>query len=293
MTCLVYMNSAFAYPFISRSKVFDWKSEIHKPENAKYKSFLITDPDTGELAFREGDHVHFFDVLNPELRSWWVETVGSLVREAGGDGLFVDQMHGFSWLRGDRKEETAEAQALMMRMAKEEIGPDKMLLLNNAAEFPELFDAGDAFMFEHYKPELLSKEEILNDWALMKKIADAGKVSVWRIGVEHDQLITNKHEAGEEVTPEFREEVSRKRLTYYLGVFLVGAREYSYLQYGWGWDLHTGPLCDYPELKRALGRPLGEAVRKSPDSWEFSREFEHASVHVDLDKQDGHIDWDA
>ncbi|MBT3191185.1 MAG: hypothetical protein HN341_01390, partial [Verrucomicrobia bacterium] len=118
MSCLVYLNSAYAYPFISKSKAFDYKGEIHKPENAKYKSFLIVDPETGELAYREGDHTHYFDVLNPDFRSWWVETIGEFVREAGGDGLFVDQMHGFSWLREDRSAEVAEAQALMMRMAK-------------------------------------------------------------------------------------------------------------------------------------------------------------------------------
>ena len=30
MTCLVYLNSAYAYPFISASKVFNWRGAIHE-----------------------------------------------------------------------------------------------------------------------------------------------------------------------------------------------------------------------------------------------------------------------
>lgn len=289
MSCLVYLNSAFAYPFISRSKVFDYRGEIHKPENAKHKAFLLVDPETSELAYREGDHVHFFDVLNPEFRAWWVETVGAFVRESDGDGLFVDQMHGFSWLREDRKEDVAEAQALMMRMAKESIGPDKMLLLNNAAHIPELFEAGDAFMFEHYQPRLLAKEEIVNDWAMMKTIADAGKISVWRVGVEQDQAAVERREEGQELTKEDLEALSRERIGYYMAVFLIGAREYSYFQYGWGWTLYTGPLCNYPELKQPLGKPVSDAVRETPNGWVFHRQFEHVDVTVDLEKREGRV----
>jgi hypothetical protein len=293
MTCLVYLNSAYAYPFVSPSKVFDYRTEIHRPENATYKSFLLTDPETGELAYRESDHVHYFDVLNPELRAWWVETVGAFVREAGADGLFVDQIHGFSWLRPERADEVAEAHALMMRMAKKEIGEDKVLLLNNAAHIPKLFEIGDAFMFEHYNAELISKEKIVEDWALMRTIAQAGKSTVWRIGVEHDDLYLHAPPEAKAGTTKHAtlEAISRKRIGYYLAAFLIGAQEQSYFQYGWGWELRTGPLCDHPELNRPLGNPAGDYVRTDPAGWTFRRDFHHASVEVDLEKREGCIDW--
>ena len=291
MTCLAYLNAAYAYPFISRSKAFDHRGAIHQPENARYKSLLLTDPASGELAYRDGDHVHYFDVLNPETRAWWVETAAALVRETGADGLFVDQMHGFAWLRPDREPEVAAAQALMMQLAKEAIGADKILLLNNAAHIPELFEIGDAFMFEHYQPALIAREAIVSDWALMDKISRAGKITVWRIGIEHDAVMIAARESGETVTPEYLAAVSQQRLPYYLAAFLVGAQEYAWLQYGWGWNLHTGPLCPYPDLQRPLGQPRGEAVRDEPDGWTFRREFEHARVEVDLDKREGRVDW--
>ena len=290
MKCLVYFNSALAYPLISSSKVFHRRS-IEKAGNEEYRSFLITDPKTGKLAFREGDHVHYFDVLNAELRVWWTKTVGAFVRDADGDGLFVDQMHGFAWLRKQRETEVAEAQALMMRMAKDAIGREKILLLNNAAHIPELFEIGDAFMFEHFSPDLLTKKKIVSDWALMKKISRAKKIGVWRIGVEHDEATVALRKNGGRVTPTVLEALSRKRMPYYLAAFLIGAQEHSYFQYGWGWKLKTGPLCGYPELKKPLGKPRGDYTRIDPGGWTFRREFEHAIVRLDLDAREGRIEW--
>ncbi len=287
---LVYFNSAYAYPFVSCAKGFHHK-RINDPENVRFKSFLITNSKTGKLSFREGDHTHYFDVLNPELRDWWAETVGLFVKDAGGDGLFVDQMHGFVWLRPKKKQEVKKAQVEMMRMAKEAIGSDKILLLNNAAHIPELFEVGDGFMFEHYSAKLLTKENIVKDWALMKKISDAKKICVWRIGVEHDDAYTSRQKEDKSSKHELLKKISRERISYYLAVFLIGAQEYSYFQYGWGWTLHTGPLCGYPEFNKPLGKPKGEYIRTDPDGWKFQREFEHASVAVDLEKREGTIAW--
>jgi hypothetical protein len=127
---------------------------------------LLLDPQSGE-PMRRG-RVLMFDVLKPEFRSWWAEAVGKGVRESGADGLFVDQMHGFAFHRQQQKSEVDAAQAEMMRMAKKAIGPEKILLLNNGAHIPALFEIGDAFMFEHYKTDQLTKEAIVADWDLMK-----------------------------------------------------------------------------------------------------------------------------
>jgi hypothetical protein len=277
-TCLLYFNSAYAYPFTTDSRVFGRKV-IGEP----FQSFLLLDPQTGELLRR--DRVPMFDVLKPEFRTWWAETVGKGVRESGADGLFVDQMHGFAYERRKQQTEVASAQAEMMRMAKTAIGPEKILLLNNGAHIPALFEIGDAFMFEHYKADQLSKEAIVADWDLMKKISDAGKISVWRIGV-------NKEPEGAKcVSAAEFEKFARERLPYHLAVFLIGAQPYSYFQYGWGWTLQSGSLVEYPEFSKPLGAPKGEATRPDPAAWTFTREFERASVRVDLQTGQSEIIW--
>jgi hypothetical protein len=228
-----------------------------------------------------------FDVLNPEFRTWWAEAVGKGVRETGADGVFVDQMHGNVFSRRKQKNEVDAAQAEMMRMAKKAIGPEKILLLNGVDEDrPDLFEIGDAFMFEHPNAaRFLTKEAIVKDWDDMKKIAAAGKIAVWRIGV-------NKEAKGAKLVSEADlEKFSRERLSYYLAAFLIGAQPYSYFQYGWGWTLQDGALVDYPEFSKPLGAPKAEATRPDPAAWIFTREFEKASVRVDLAAGQGEIHW--
>jgi hypothetical protein len=87
------------------------------------------------------------------------------------------------------------------------------------------------------------------------------------------------------------EALSQQQLDFYLAVFLSGAQEYCYFQYGWGWRLETGPLAAYTPLTKPVGKPLGEFTRLDPDGWRFSRDFEHVRVSVDLEQRTGHLDW--
>ena len=280
MFCLFYFNSAYAFPFSKDTGVFG-AEVVEEP----FRSFLLSDPKTGEPKRR--GIVRMFDVLNPEFRTWWAETVGKGVRETGADGVFVDQMHGNVFSRRKQQKEVDAAQAEMMRMAKKAIGPEKILLLNGVDEDrPDLFEIGDAFMFEHPNAaRFLTKEAIVKDWDDMKKIAAAGKIAVWRIGV-------NKEAKGAKLVSEADlEKFSRERLSYYLAAFLIGAQPYSYFQYGWGWTLQDGALVDYPEFSKPLGAPKAEATRPDPAAWIFTREFEKASVRVDLAAGQGEIHW--
>lgn len=218
------------------------------------------------------------------------------VRETGADGLFVDQMHGNVWYHPGKRVEVAAAQAEMMRMAKAAIGAEKILLLNNGAAIPALFAIGDAFMFEHYSPASISKEAIVNDWALMKKVAAAGKIAIWRIGVEQQPEGSPIAEVPGESRKQREkrlEAVSQQQLDFYLAAFLIGAQEYSYFQYGWGWRLETGPLVTYPALTKPVGKPLDEFTRLGPEGWRFTRDFEQVRVSVDLEHRTGHLAWNT
>ena len=182
-----------------------------------------------------------------------------------------------------------------MAALKKKMGPDKILLANNAnqAIAKHVFPVIDASMFEHYSEKLLSKESLLQDWADMLRIAKAGKMSIFRIGVESDRSPSQRQ--GQSGSGRRRSErmatLARQRLEYYLACYLIGAQPYSYFQYGWGWTLASGSLHDYPELHKPLGVPKGPYQRTTLDGWEFSREFEHASVWVDTKKRQGRITW--
>ena len=287
---LFYFNSAHAYPFTSYTKKFSLKGFDKYPE---LHSFVLKDKETGE--FHTRGNVLFFDVLNPDFRSWWINTVATGVKDTGADGAFIDQMHGFSWLRHDRRTEVQEAMGDMMAGLKNKMPSDKILLGNNAHTkaastiYPHL----DAIMFEHYNDKLISKEGLLRDWAEMLRIAKDGKMTIFRIGLEYDLQVkaaigenTNKTQQHEIYT-----KLSQEMAEFYLASYLIGAQPYSYFQYGWGWRLDTGSLVDHPIFHKPLGAPLAAYKRVSKDGWEFTREFERASVWVDTDKRTAKITW--
>lgn len=276
---LFYFNSAYAWTYTSYTKNFTSEGIEEHPE---LKEFLITDPKTGKLANHYG--AFCFDLLNPDFREWWVETVAKGVRESGCDGVFIDQMHGNSRFRKEKQPEIEKAMGDMMVALKKKMGPDKILLGNNAnnKDAKYAYPPCDAVMFENYAVSRSSKENLLNEWGDMLKNAREGKISVFRLGVEG---------TGRGNLKPNMPELSQEKLEFALACYLIGAQPYSYFMYSWGWKLSTGPLVDYPELQKPLGVPKGAYKRINPEGWEFTREFEHASVWVDTDKREAKISW--
>jgi hypothetical protein len=202
-------------------------------------------------------------------------------------------MHGFSWLRKEQSKEVQKAMGEMMALLKTKMGPNKILLGNNANQdlARYVFPSIDASMFEHYGEKMLTKERLLQDWVDMLRIAQAGKMSIFRIGVEYD---SGEEQRSEQQRPEAElSNLAKERLEYYLACYLIGAQPYSYFQYGWGWTLSSGSLVDFPELRKPLGAPKGAYRRTTADGWEFTREFDHASVWVNTETGNAKITWDA
>ncbi len=289
---LAYLNSALTYPFTRYTKALSPKTIDQHPE---MKAFLMTDPKTGEpLEFM---NQYCLNVLNPDMRAWWSDAGADMVRVTGADGIFIDQMHGFSWLHGRLKRQAvADGVADMMAQLKAKIGPEKIFLANNAARIDAIFEVADAFMFEHYKRSAThTKEKLLEDWELMENIADAGKICIYRFSPEPgpDSPLVDFLDGGSRVGAKHDDyaALSKEQLEFYLALYLIGAQRYSYFQWNWAWDLRGGPLEHYPEFHKPLGKPLGKYRRVHPDQWEFTREFEHASVWVDTEAWKARIDW--
>ncbi|MFC5051416.1 putative glycoside hydrolase [Rubritalea spongiae] len=276
---LFYFNAAYAWPYTSYNQIFT-KEGIE--QNPKLKSTLITHPKTGKLVDRYG--ALCYDVLNPYLRKWWVETVAKAVQDSGCDGAFIDQMHGNVDFRKNKRAEVEKAMDLMMTALKEALGPDKILLANNAytPSTENILAVSDAVMFENYARQKSNKESLLAEWEDMLRIAKAGKISVFRLGVEgtwRGHMQPNMPQ------------LSNEKLEFAHACYLIGAQPYSYFMYSWGWKVATGPLVDYPELRKPIGPPKGPYKRTTPDGWDFTREFEHASVWVNTETRKAKITW--
>lgn len=287
-----YLNSAVTYPHTRYTKMFTPKKIESHPDK---KAFLVVDRETGELATHIGEH-YCLNVLNPDMRAWWSDAGADMVHESGADGIFIDQMHGYSWMHPREKQKEVVAGVVdMMTQLKQKLGPDKLFIANNAVHLPGVFKAADGFMFEHYNLEAThTKEILLKDWKQMEQIADAGKLCIYRFRPELEDNSNPEGDSNRDkasIKPAEWAQMAKDQLEFHLALYLIGAQPYSYFQWNWNWTLMGGPLEDYPELQKPLGKPLGKFVRVHPDQWEFTREFEHVSVWVDTDKRTAKITW--
>ena len=284
---LFYFNAAIAWPYTTYNKNFTTERIDSFPELKKY---LLEHPKTGKLAKKFGGLL--FDVLNPEFREWWANTVAKGVKESRCDGAFIDQMHGNAKLRPKKKQEIEIAMGEMMALLKKKLGEEKILLANNAYTkgARHVYPVSDAIMFENYSTKRFTKESLLSEWGDMLKNAKNGKISVFRLGVDgygRGYLKGITKEEKYKVMPK----LSQEKLEFALACYLIGAQPYSYFMYTWGWNLKDGSLVDYPELQKPLGEPKSMYQRTTPEGWEFTREFEHASVWVNTETRKAKITW--
>jgi hypothetical protein len=286
---LYYFNSFVAWPFTRFNKDLTSEAIAKNPDLAK---FLVNDYNTGDLMIKTNgaEPSYYFDYLNADFRKWWVDAVVEGVKISDADGVFIDRMNkdGQSGYPPERNDEIQKAKSEMMAALKAKLGPDKILVGNNAADNPNVFPSCDAFMFEHYNATVTSKENLLKEWGDMVEVAKAGKISIYRFGAKGkgktDITIGETNTDG-------MVERSKEQLEFFQACFLIGAQPYSYFQYNWGWDLPDGNLVEYPELQKPLGAPKAAFKRVNPKGWEFTREFEHASVWVNTETRKAKITW--
>jgi hypothetical protein len=286
---LFYYNSYVAWPFTQFNKDLTPEGLAKNPE---LKKFLAIDPKTGKLMEKTNGPAfsYYFDNLNPDFRKWWVESAVKGVEISGADGIFIDRMNvdDKSGYPKGKEAEVRKAKGEMMAALKEKLGSNRILVGNNAANNKDVFPSCDAFMFEHYNATVTNKENLLKEWCDMVRIAKAGKISIYRFGAKGkgptDLTIGETNTDG-------MIERSKEQLEFFLSCYLIGAQPYSYFQYNWGWNLPDGNLVEYPELLKPLGAPKEAFKRVSPKGWEFTREFEHASVWVNTETREGKITW--
>ena len=287
--------------------VVDWPGYEARAEFERHPEWALRNP-AGRLSlFRERMQ---FDLSNPGLREWWSNVCGKAMQSAPLDGVFMDAIPKIAMLEkqqrqafGDRKYEALEAGLRdLMRLTKQKIGPNRVLLYNGLrGDRSRWKDGGmryleyaDAAMIEHFAG--ISAVEpggaVRKDWlaADMEMIEQAGAmgkmilVKAWP-GFTRTYPDTSKYPP----TYEEKTRAARREILFPLAAFLAAAGAYSYFGYAWWYRAQDGGLLWYPEYDKPLGRPKGPAVRSD---YRYEREFEHARIQVDLAENRAHIEWD-
>lgn len=290
LKALMYFNASILWPNGSYVRaLFDTEhidSYYRAPLKKQFEAWTMKNKEgtpytRGDNRFRQ----FFMNISHPEYQKWWVDSAVAGIQYTEADGIYIDAFWIPTFLMKHNNlspEDSDRARQEILDALKLKLGPEKIIFINQGHAKGVLLDGGEGFMFENYKAEDYAPEAIIKDWEQMKLFHDAGKLSVWRIGVNNTGDTKDANASWEER--------SKELATFWTAAFLIGAQEYSYLQYGWGFQLKKGgSLVDYPEFKKRLGPPLGDYVQK--DEFEFTRNFQFADVWVDLQNKKAQINW--
>ncbi|MBP0905427.1 putative glycoside hydrolase [Mariniflexile gromovii] len=238
-----------------------------------------------------------YDLSNPEVRNWWVDIAKNEVLNGSTDGVFMDafiQVASKANINIWGQEKYDAIQQGLKDLVKETrmaLGNDKLIVYNGIRSKPNdntgnnFPDYTDAVMIEHFAIlKSQSKESMLQDILEMEKAGKTGKIVVFKgwpgyAWFDNDFMAKPLKE---------KQEISRKNITFPLASFLAGAQENSFFIYNWGYRFKHGVLDWYPEFDKPLGKPLHDMKVKG---WELTRDFEHASIWVNLETKEATIDW--
>lgn len=250
----------------------------------------------GELDLKNG-RTKRYDLSNPEVRDWWTEVARKAVVDGSSDGVFMDAFPQIKATRnrelwGDEKYDAIQQGLLeIIDETREKIGEENLIVYNGIRSTPQLQigdehqQTTDAVMIEHFGHfNSGSKESMLLDIQEMEKAGKSGKIVVFKAWPGFAWI----DKEAMEKTLEEKRKIAAENIEFPLAAFLVGAQENCYFIYNWGYRMEMGCLEWYPELDKKLGKPLGDAAKSD---WKLSRDFEYASIWVNLETREAKIDW--
>ncbi len=277
---LFYFNAFINWSGYEASQTYrdEWTLRTSSGETVKHPSGTSR-PDPSSAAFRE----------------WWSDVVVKASRSAPLGGVFIDAIPqalspGLTRQVGEKKSAAIIAGLRdMIAMTKRKLGPDSIVLVNGlrTTDFREILDweGIDGVMIEHFAAfNTDSPEDIKADLDSIVLAESKGKFVVLKGWPGFNWLDR------EMMKRPHRDllELSRKRITFPLACFLIAAQNGSHFCYSWGYTHTDGMLDSYPEFDRRLGPPTGDAIWKGMTA---TRDFENASVRIDLTNKESRIDW--
>ncbi len=251
--------------------------------------------------------VQAYDLSNRAVQSWWLDNAEKMCSSEYIDGLFVDgniKVLEPGYLTGAvgaaKQADVERAYHEVMRKLPETIGTGKLVLANiirarfpkSGLEYINCFDGSYIEGFEHAVGGLSREDYMAKGIAAVQTAAREGRIIAFTIGMGKD-----KDEAGLG-TDEVRDQASswdavRQRFVYSLALYLICAEKYSYFMASDGYGVDSGNnlfwMKSIPEYSFPLGEPKGPAVKRGCT---YTREFEHARVFLDIEKETAGIAWE-
>jgi len=270
--------------------------------------------------------VHYFDTRQEEFRDFWIDHLVSLAKQVDEetrkpvlDGFFLDGLNcdELCFLPNVSHAVSMEIWNSSVQMIHDfqaeldALGYDQLAIVNSldsADKVATHAEIASSSMVDHFGIIQFLDEET-GDWLLepmrellfdvIRSPLNVNRtllIKAWPGPIIHQKDIWPDN--SQPKTTKGMQIAAKSLLNTALALFLLVAEETSWLSYSWFWHLgdyapfgedHTCPDEFYPELKCPLGQPLGppkEVSLNNKGGYRYSREYEHATVFVDLNDKD-------
>ena len=252
-----------------------------------------------------------YDTSNSALRKWWVTTATDVCKSPYVDGVFLDgnvkvlSSYLKRQLPPNKKQQTIDGYRDMMTETRQVLGPKKLMIANmirarfdeGGVEFMNYFDGSYLECFVTPAGTQLNQADYLaKGIAATQKSARQGKIIAMTMSIGDSSVsdgVDELHKRVDDIS-----KIQQDELNFKLALFLVCAEKYSYLFLNDGYCADVrgkNRVCQsglwlksLPEYKKNLGAPKGPAKQQG---YVYTREFQHASVWLDVEKNQGKIDW--
>lgn len=246
-----------------------------------------------------------YDLSNPQVQKWWVDDCVTMAGHEQIDGIFIDgnikalePVFLGKEIGAEKKSQVEAGYEEVMKDLYERTGEDKLLIANlirarlpnSGLEYLNYLHGSYIEGFELEANGLTHLEYLAKGIDAVQKAACNGKIICFSMGLgmaKHTGIgIDDTRMKAEKGSP------YQDRLTYSLSIFLVCAEKYSYFLAHDGYSVNGDDssvwLKLFPEYKKPLGPPKGPAKK---EGYIYTREYEHASVRLDIEHEKARIDW--
>jgi len=254
-----------------------------------------------------------YDLRKAEVREYWIQDVERTLKMPIFDGIFFDAyakvVDYAAVKRATGQDPPTDFIAAYHQMMDEHLkrsGNCGKIRIGNflradkeASAIPEVMkylDGSYLEWFDHHgklPPQIHSYEEYLAAGIqAVQQVAQAGKLIVMHLEAADDKDIKVTADGADPAAPD-ASSTRYNNFEYKLAMFLICAERYSYFQYQGAYKVTEDFQAwapDFPEFKKPLGPPQGPAVK---NGFTYTREFQYASVWLDLTKRQGRITWKA
>lgn len=254
------------------------------------------------------DRIASYDIANPEVQDWWVNSAATVCRNEAVDGLFIDGnvkvLSAFLRMKlsPDQRSVFLKAYDETMARIRKELGADKLILANvmrsrlanSGLDNMQFFDGSYLEGFDVSTGNSSGVHFMLKGIEAAQTAGRQGKIIAMTLGIGASAATGLKIDDVREKVTDLKN--YQDRINYCIALFLICAEKYSYLYLhdGYSAEVMRGEcqskvwLKRLPEYDKPLGPPKGSAMRNGTT---FTREFQHASVFLDLENKVGKVTW--